>query len=122
MSAPASSTAAAAAKPSSSSSSSPSLSSSLKQLCHLVTGQGVSAGDAVLRRELDAQRDRLERGLLSYAAPTDKTRAAFMAKRKAGGKLTGFLLQLSELLGVEEEETRAMLSSYLAGKKRLCSI
>ena len=95
--------------------------SSTKLLWHLVTEQSLSASDDVLESELSSQKDLLSKGLSFFIEPTKTTREAFVKKRGSGsgGKLSQFILQLSQLIQVEEELSKHILSAYLAGKSTL---
>ena len=85
---------------------------SFQQLWHLVTEQGLTAGDQVLELELRGHLDALSSGICYYAAPTPASRAAY--ERKRSGKLTSFICDLSTLIQVEEEQSKLILTSYLA--------
>lgn len=93
---------------------------SLKQLCRLVTEQGVLISDSVLSKELSDHESLIARGLLAFPSPTEASRAAFLqkwsGKLEKSGKLTQFLVHLSQLIQVEEKETKNLLYTYLAGK------
>ncbi|TRY70692.1 hypothetical protein TCAL_16356 [Tigriopus californicus] len=96
--------------------------SSLKQLSRLVTEQGVLISDSVLSKELSDHRALIAQGLLAFPPPTSSSRAAFLqkwgGKLEKSGKLTQFLVHLSELIQVEEKETKNLLYTYLAGEFR----
>ena len=86
---------------------------SFKQLWHLVTEQGLTAGDEVLDMELGAHLEALSEGICHYKAGTAHSRAAYEKKRS--GKLTRFICDLSTMIQVEEEKSKSILTSYLAG-------
>lgn len=91
--------------------------SSTKLLWQVVTEQSLSVSDVILENELQSQKDLLKDGLAFFKAPTKESRDAFVKKRgaSASAKLPQFILQLSQLLHVEEELTKQILSAYLAG-------
>ena len=86
---------------------------SFKQLWHLVTEQGLITGDQVLELELGQHLDALSQGLSHYKPGSPESRAAYGKKRS--GKLTSFICDLSTMIQVEEEQSKAILMIYLAG-------
>ena len=90
---------------------------STKLLWQLVTEQSLQVTDDVLTNELKANSNLLVEGLGFYKSPTKASRENYIKKRGAAssGKLNQFILKLSDLLQVEEELTKQILSAYLSG-------
>ena len=89
----------------------------LRSCCFRASRQIVQAvitmDDEVLDMELGAHLEALSEGICHYKAGTAHSRAAYEKKRS--GKLTRFICDLSTMIQVEEEKSKSILTSYLAG-------
>ena len=86
---------------------------SAKALSNLVCESSVRSSESVLAQELDRNITDLLYGVLARNQTTEKSEES---SKKKSGKLAIFLAELGTFLGVNKDEARVILTSYLAGK------
>ena len=86
---------------------------SMKALCHLVCQASSQISEEVLNQELDRNVEILQKGILSYPKLKSENSCS-----KKSGKLSTFIFELSKFIGVEENNTKGILQTYLSGKSK----
>ena len=85
---------------------------SAKALSNLVCESSVRSSESVLAQELERNFVDLLHGVLARNQQSEKSEEA---SKKKSGKLALFLSELGAFLGVEKDQARIILTSYLAG-------
>ena len=85
---------------------------SAKALSNLVCESSVRSSESVLAQELDRNLNDLLNGVLARNQPSEKSDES---SKKKSGKLALFLSELGEFLGVDKDQAKIILTSYLAG-------
>ena len=85
---------------------------SAKALSNLVCESSVRSSESVLAQELERNFDDLLNGVLARAQTSEKSEES---SKKKSGKLALFLSELGTFLGVDKDQARIILTSYLAG-------
>lgn len=90
---------------------------SIKALANLVCEASVRTSENVLTRELGRNLDDLKKGVLAFGPPPPAPSTTEASGSKDSHKKLGtFIRELSQFLQIDEEKSRRILSTYLAGK------
>ena len=92
---------------------------SAKALSNLVCESSVRSSESVLAQELERNFDDLLNGVLARTQTSEKSEES---SKKKSGKLALFLSELGTFLGVDKDQARIILTSYLAGITVLISL
>ena len=86
-----------------------------KSLWNLVCESSVQTGEEVLQNELKANEESLQLGGIRFKAPNSGTADKFKQRKDVSEKWIQFILKLSQVLGVQEDQAWTIFQDYLAG-------
>ena len=89
---------------------------SAKALSNLVCESSVRSSETVLAQELERNLEDLLLGILARTQSGESTNDVGLSSKKKSGKLSLFLSELGQFLGVADDQAKCILTSYLAGK------
>ena len=91
---------------------------SVKALANLVCEASVRTSENVLTRELGRNLEDLKKGVLAFGPPPPAPSTSEATGSKESHKKLGtFIRELSQFLQINDEKSRRILSTYLAGKE-----
>ena len=94
---------------------------SVKALANLVCESSVRSSSNILTRELDRNLNDLKNGVLAFGPPPSATSSSTQTAGDSK-KLGTFVRELSQFFQINEEQSKKILSTYLAGKSMVLKL